>query len=163
MAIDFIESQTEIEQILGEETLGFLGVAKEGQPYVVPLNYAYMDGRILFHCALTGKKLEYLEANPHVCFTVGRQSGEVRAHGECDPCHPDYDSAICYGTARAVTDIDERTKLLNEFNRRYDPDAEEITRERAEKCAAVEIRVSEMTGRRERDKKSTYWRFCFEA
>ncbi|MFC1525826.1 pyridoxamine 5'-phosphate oxidase family protein [Candidatus Latescibacterota bacterium] len=161
--IEFIESRTEMEQILREETLGFLGVARDGEPYVVPLNYAYMDGRILFHCALAGKKLEYLGANPQVCFTVGRQSGEVKAHGEGDSCHPDYDSVICFGTARTITDIDERTRLLNDFNRQYDPNAKGITRDRAEKCGAVEIRVSEMTGRRERDKKSTYWRHCFES
>lgn len=162
MAKEFAESRDEIEQILREGTLGFLGAAKDGEPYVVPLNYAYIEGRILFHCALTGKKLEYLEANPRVCFTVGRQSGEIRAHGEGDPCHPDYDSAICYGTARVIADLGERAKLLNEFNRHYQPEAEAIPLSRAQKCGVVEIRVTEMTGRRERDKKDTYWRCRFD-
>ena len=48
----FIESRTEIEEILGQEQLGYLGLLYQGTPYVVPLNYAYRNGRILFHGAL---------------------------------------------------------------------------------------------------------------
>lgn len=32
-----------------------------GLPYVVPLNYGYTEGKILFHGALTGKKLDCLK------------------------------------------------------------------------------------------------------
>ena len=72
----FINSRAEMEQILREEVLGYLGLAGESQPYVVPLNYAYTPGRILFHCALSGQKLETIRRNPRVCFTVGRQIGD---------------------------------------------------------------------------------------
>ena len=34
----FIDSRDEMEQILREEEVGYLGLADEGQPYVVPLN-----------------------------------------------------------------------------------------------------------------------------
>ena len=77
---EFIASRTEMEEILHEETIGYLGLSLAGKPYVVPLNYAYVEGKILFHCALTGMKLDYLRENPQVCFTVGRQSGEVYHH-----------------------------------------------------------------------------------
>jgi hypothetical protein len=30
-----------------------------------------------------------------------------------------------------------------------------------EKCMAVEITIAEMTGRQERDRRRTYWRFLF--
>jgi nitroimidazol reductase NimA-like FMN-containing flavoprotein (pyridoxamine 5'-phosphate oxidase superfamily) len=102
---EFIESREEMEKLLREEVVGYLGLSMDGKPYVVPLNYGYADGKILFHCALTGKKLDYLRANPHVCFTVGRQAGEVRRHAG-DPCHVDSDSVICYGKARVVEDLD---------------------------------------------------------
>ncbi len=76
----FIESRDKMEQILREEEVGYLGVADEGQPYVVPLNYAYAAGKILFHCAFTGQKLDAIRRNPQVCFTVGRQTGTVMDH-----------------------------------------------------------------------------------
>jgi uncharacterized protein len=156
----FIDSREEMEQILQEEVLGFLGVTVSGQPYVVPLNYTYIDGKILFHCALDGKKLDAMRANPGVCFTVGRQSGEVRDHAG-PPCHDDCDSVICYGTARLIEDLEERARVLNDFNRRYRPDAPDIAFERVEKCMAVVITVAEMTGRKERDRIRTHWRSIF--
>ncbi len=159
---EFLESRQEMEQILREETVGYLGVSQDEEPYVVPLNYAYVDGRILFHCSLTGKKLDYLRENPQVCFTVGRQTEEVRRHGEGELCHVDCDSVICYGRARIVEDVEERKEVLNAFNRCYQQIGGEITTAAAEKCGAVEIRIMEMTGRREREKKRIYWKFRFE-
>jgi nitroimidazol reductase NimA-like FMN-containing flavoprotein (pyridoxamine 5'-phosphate oxidase superfamily) len=153
----FIESREEMEQILREEVLGYLGLAGAEQPYVVPLNYAYAAGKILFHCALTGQKLDAIRRNPRVCFTVGRQTGEVRDHAGA-PCHVDSDSVVCYGRARLIGDPGERAAALNAFNRRFRPEAPDIPRERVEQCMAVEITITEMTGRQERDRRRTYWR-----
>jgi nitroimidazol reductase NimA-like FMN-containing flavoprotein (pyridoxamine 5'-phosphate oxidase superfamily) len=159
---NFVESREEMEAILREMSLGFLGMAAAEEPYVVPLNYAYIDGKILFHCALAGKKLDQLAANPTVCFTVARQFGAVRRHEQGDPCHMDNDSVVCYGTARVIQDAQERTSTLNAFHRYYRPDAEELAPERTEGCAVVEIAVAEMTGRRERERKLTCWRYRFQ-
>jgi len=156
----FIESREEMEQILREEELGFLGLIHEGEPYVVPLNYAYQDGKIVFHCALEGKKLDAIRAHPAVSFTVARQLGSVRPHAG-DPCHLDSDSVICRGTARIVEDVQERFLLLNAFNRRFRPKAEDRPIEQIERCGCVEITIAEMTGRRERERRRTLWRYVF--
>ena len=162
-----IESKTEMEALLRQETLGYLGLAAAGLPYVVPLNYVYTEGTLIFHCALTGKKLDDIRANPQVCFTVGRQTGRVREHAGQDPCQVDSDSVICTGRARIVSSdteasIEERQALLNVFNRRFDPDAEPISVKRAEKCGVVEIVIEEMTGRRDRQEGQTFWRHRFK-
>jgi nitroimidazol reductase NimA-like FMN-containing flavoprotein (pyridoxamine 5'-phosphate oxidase superfamily) len=158
---EFIESRQEMEELLRAEVLGYLGLSIHGQPYVVPLNYAYSEGKIAFHCALTGKKLDHIRTNPQVCFTIARQSGEVRQHAGQDPCHVDSDSVICYGTARVIEDLEERQVTLNAFNHRFRPDAEGIALERVSGCGAVEISISEMTGRRERARERTDWRYTF--
>ena len=166
MAIrDFVESRDEMDQLLHDETIGYLGLARDGRPYVVPLNYAYIDGRILFHCALAGMKLDYIRANPNVCFSVGRQSGEIRRHAGGNPCHVDSASVICYGTARVIDDLHERQAALNAFNRCFRSDAKEISLEEMDNCAVVEIKISEMTGRQEsqEERQRTYWRYIFEA
>jgi len=157
----FIETREEMEHLLREENVGYLGLAVDGQPYVVPLNYAYLDGRILFHCALTGRKLDAIRANPHVCFTVGRQSGQVQRHRNSDPCHLESDSVICTGVARIVEDLQERRRVLDTFNHFFRPEAEPISLEEAAGCCAVEIVLSEMTGRQERNRKRTYFRYRF--
>jgi nitroimidazol reductase NimA-like FMN-containing flavoprotein (pyridoxamine 5'-phosphate oxidase superfamily) len=83
-----------------------------GRPYVVPLNYAYAAGRIVFHCALTGWKLDAIRADPHVYFTAGRQPGAVRDHAGGPPCRVDSDSAICFGQARILENVAERETVL---------------------------------------------------
>jgi uncharacterized protein len=164
---EFIESKREMEALLRQETLGYLGLAAGGRPYVVPLNYVYTEGTILFHCALTGKKLDDIRANSQVCFTVGHQTGRVREHAGQDPCQLDSDSVICTGRARIVSSdteaaIEERKLLLDIFSRRFDPDAAPISAKRAAKCGVVEIAIEEMTGRREREEGQTFWRHRFE-
>ena len=71
----FLESRDEMEELLQDESIGYLGLSMNGTPYVVPLNYSYSEGTIIFHCALEGKKLDFIRTNPLVCFSVGRQVG----------------------------------------------------------------------------------------
>ena len=156
----FIESRQEMEQILAQEGLGFLGLTGPDGPYVVPLNYAYADGRIVFHCALKGRKLDCIRSHPAVCFCVARQSGKVKAHFGTK-CHVDNESVTCFGRARIVEEAREKERLLNAFNRRFQPDAPDVPAARIPGCAIVEIRVTEMTGRRERDRKVAFWRWRF--
>ena len=159
---EFIESREEMETFLREEELGYLGLTdQDGRPYVVPLNYSYHDGKVLFHCAREGRKLDCIRANPNVCFTVGRQAGALRRHAVGEVCHMDSDSVICTGTARIIDDLDERAAALNAFNRAFRPEAEDIPAEQVEGCGVVEITISEMTGRRERERKRTLWQYRF--
>jgi hypothetical protein len=158
----FLESRDEMEKLLQAESIGYLGLSMNGTPYVVPLNYSYSEGTIIFHCALEGKKLDFMRTNPLVCFTVGRQAGPVRDHAGGNLCHVDTDSVICHGTSRIIDDLEERKIALNAFNRRFRPDAPDIPMERVQNCGVVEIKILEMTGRRERDRKKTYWRYTLQ-
>jgi nitroimidazol reductase NimA-like FMN-containing flavoprotein (pyridoxamine 5'-phosphate oxidase superfamily) len=154
----FVESRKEMEKILTEEHVGYLGLSKDGMPYVVPITFGNENGRIMFHCSLEGKKLEYIRANPRVCFTVARNFGEMVPHPQGASCHADSDSVVCYGTARIVVDADERVRILNIFNRCLQPKAKEIIPADVATCSAVEITVIEMTGREERNSKCIYWK-----
>jgi nitroimidazol reductase NimA-like FMN-containing flavoprotein (pyridoxamine 5'-phosphate oxidase superfamily) len=157
----FVESRDEMERLLHEEEVGYLGLSLGEKPYVVPLNYHYSEGRVWFHCGFKGKKLDYLKGNPQVCFTVARQTGQVREHAG-DPCHVDSDSVICYGRAKVVEDMSERGIALNSFNRSFRPGAADVALERVKNCCVVEITISEMTGRQERERKRTYRHYSFK-
>jgi hypothetical protein len=147
--------------MLRGETLGFLGLSRGGQPYVVPLNYAYAKGTILLHGALSGKRLDYLRANPRICFTIARQAGRIFRHPQGASCHVDNDSVICYGRARILDAGEERRRALNVFNRCLEPDAPEIPLRVASRCCAIEIRITEATGRQQRGLKYSYWKYRF--
>jgi len=151
----------QMESILNAGDLGHLGLSASGEVYVLPINYTYSAGRILFHCALEGRKLDMMDANPNVCFTVCRQEGRPAPHAG-NLCSAAFESVICWGTARAIADVEERQAILNEFQARYDtPEKkrEPISLERAGKCGAVEITVTRMTGRRVADKEKSAWQW----
>ena len=150
-----------METLLTEERVGYLGLSVGGQPYVVPLTYCYVAGTILFHGAPAGRKLDCIRSNPRVCFTVARQFGEAVRHPQGAACHVNSDSVICYGEARIIEDLEERRRALSACNRCLQPDAKVLTSEEVAKCSAVEITVTEMTGRAERDSKCTFWRHEF--
>lgn len=159
-----VNSLNEMEETLRLGTTGFLGLSVNGMPYVLPLTYVYENGRILFHCALKGKKLDFIRENPQVCFTVGNQYGKVCRHPCGADCSEDNDSVICYGRARIIEEISERQNALNTFNRRISPGAEEITFEAASKCYAVEIVITNMTGRYQRKGVNRkYYEYTFRA
>ena len=144
------EDKQKMEEILRTEAIGHLGLAADGEVYIVPLNHTYLQGRILFHCALEGKKLDMIRANPSVCFEVSRQEGRPAPHGD-DSCNIPFESVICWGRARIIEDLQERQDVLNAFQARYDSSDKTrppVSMERVKGCGAVEITVTRMTGRK---------------
>src|ERR1700681_2039504 len=59
----------EMHALLQSESFGHLGCAREGRPYVLPMNYAY-DGKELYFFTTEGMKTQFIAANPHVCLQV---------------------------------------------------------------------------------------------
>jgi len=149
-----------MEQIVRAGDIGYLAFASD-EPYVIPINYTYSNGRLLFHCALEGRKLDLIRADPRVCMAVARQEGHPAPHAG-SACDNPFESVLCWGEARVIDDLDERQAILNEFQARFDtPDhkREPISRERTEKCGAVEIVVTRMTGRKVHAKEKVEWRW----
>jgi uncharacterized protein len=154
------DDKQQMEELLRAECVGHIAMCAEGELYLVPLNYAYAEGKVLFHCSLQGKKLDMIRANPQVCFEISRQHGDPVEHGP-DGCDAPFESVICWGTARVVDDVVERRGILDVFQARYvkaDGSVRPpITEERAQGCGAVEITVTRMTGRRWSMKEQVAW------
>ena len=67
------------DAILQKGTSGVLALCgASGQPYAVPLSYVYHQGKLYFHCAKAGHKLDLLAENPRASFCVIGQA-EKRA------------------------------------------------------------------------------------
>jgi len=144
----------EIERILLEEEVGYLALAADRQPYCVPLSYAFLDGRIVIHCAPDGRKLDEIRANPRCCFAVSRSFDPVRPHRAEGTCTYRFESVIATGRARLVPAGEERFELLRQlkshFDRRLnlDPANDPVTPEAAARCGCIVIEIDELSGRR---------------
>jgi hypothetical protein len=96
---------------------GFLStVDKDGQPYGVPMNYAYKNNSIYFHCAWSGHKIENIETNPKVSFCVVGNTNVLP-----DEFSIKYESAMAFGIASEV-EGEERSQALLLLLEKYSPD-----------------------------------------
>ncbi len=117
----WIEDEKEIEGILGRAQVGRLGLADGDEPYVVPLNFVYDDGRIIFHSGIEGRKLDILKKNPKVCFEVD-ELDKVAINVEA-PCFSTthYHSVIIAGTANSIEDHAEKAAAVDLLMKKYAP------------------------------------------
>jgi nitroimidazol reductase NimA-like FMN-containing flavoprotein (pyridoxamine 5'-phosphate oxidase superfamily) len=158
-----------MEEVLMRAGIGRIALCDGAMPYIVPVNFVYHEGKIAFHCAWEGTKLDLIAKNPHCCFEVDLFRGDVRDHYEAR-CHLDYDSVLTFGKARIGKDDDEKVRLLQLFAEKYDeryrsPVSEggkKFGKERASECCCVIIDIENLTGRRERTvegkRKKALWR-----
>lgn len=158
---EFTNSKIEIEEILLKNSLGFLSLIDDAIPYTIPMTYGYNEGRIILHCAKTGKKIDLIKKNNHVCFTIATQFGHFVPHPQGAVCHAHSDSVICFGIVKIIEDEDERCALLNLFNTCLMKDAREIKKHEIRNCYAVTITIRTMTARIERESHCTYYQYSF--
>jgi nitroimidazol reductase NimA-like FMN-containing flavoprotein (pyridoxamine 5'-phosphate oxidase superfamily) len=149
----------EMEELLRKTEVGRLILSDGDKPYGVPINFSYVDRKIIFHCAMKGKKLDIIAKNPNCCLEVDQFMGEVSYHYDA-LCHLDYDSVLAFGKARFETDDGKKLQFFKGLHEKYKeiyrkPVSEgglQFTRAyptyNAVRCVVID--VEELTGRRER-------------
>ena len=72
-----ISDQEQIDRFLMQAKTGFLGMSDGTEPYIIPLNFCWLEGNIYFHGADSGRKIEMIAANNRVCFNVCEEYGTI--------------------------------------------------------------------------------------
>ncbi len=142
-----IHDQNAIEATLEEAPVCRVGFAVENEPYVVPMTYAYLGGRLYFHGALRGKKIDLLRKNNRVCFEASVVGGPVPSTRTCG-WSMSYRSVVGYGKAVLIEDAAEKKKALAAIARKYTgkgetDDVEDIVR----RTTVIRIDIDSMTGK----------------
>ena len=110
-----VTDPAEIVRILNTAKVLHLGLSVNDEPYVVPMNYGYTmeDGKLVLylHSAVKGKKLDMMQTNPKVFFSIDcdRMPFEGRV-----PCQYGlvYSSIMGRGTATIVEDVEEKKQAM---------------------------------------------------
>ena len=94
-------SQEECFELLRGGRVARLGCIADGEPYVVPVNYA-CEGESVYVHSLPGRKVWAMRANPRVCLQV-------------DDIHDEFGwrSVIAFGRYEELTHADERERAMN--------------------------------------------------
>ena len=124
-----------------------------GEPYITPLNFLYHEGKIYFHCKGTGRKLDNIAENNRVCFEVSEVVKITVSDDRPCACSTRYASVLAFGAARVISDNAEKAALLNLLVERFAAGKpfQPVTEKEAAGCAVVEIRIDEISGKRNMD------------
>lgn len=151
-----VTDPVQIEQILAGTNIGRMAtIGADGYPYITPVNFVYYQGKIYFHCAPEGEKLDNIARDPRVCFQVDiplayLDGGFPGAKSVCN-VHQFYHCVIIRGNARVVPDGPLKTDALNaliekhEKPREFRPVHEQMANYRA--CKVIEIDPTSITGK----------------
>ena len=137
----------ECDQVLERQTSGVLAVlGDEGYPYAVPLSYVYQGGKIYFHCAKEGHKLDAIRKDNKVSFCVVDQDQVVP-----EEYTTYFRSVIVFGTARQLEDEKEKRQALAALAAKYSPHEvegrEKEIQSQFSRVALVEITPNCITGK----------------
>lgn len=131
-------------KVLERSEVGFLAVTRDTWPYCVPVNYVFYDGDIYIHSSTEGKKLDIIEANPPVCFTI--LGGYEYLRGECTCV---FESVIVYGKAWVINDADQKQKAYDALIAKYEPEGEYALEDGCiEGSAIIVIEIDDVTAKK---------------
>jgi len=123
---------------------GILGtISDNGYPYTVVVNYVYLNNKIYFHCAKEGHKLDNIQRNEKVSFTV---YDNVEVVGE--KLTTLYESLVVFGRAKVIEA--DKEVLLALVNKYASLDQEKVLKmidKEINITSLVEIEIDHITGK----------------
>jgi len=109
-----------IDPILDEALVCHLGFVNAGQPFVLPTLHARLGDRLYVHGSSASRMLGALADGVPACVTITLIDGLVLARSAFHHS-VNYRSVVLLGTARAVTDPDEKLSALHAFTEHLVP------------------------------------------
>ena len=95
-----------------------IGLAENGNPYIVPLNYGYSYENdkltLYFHSATEGKKIEMMKTNNKACFEIDCDTKLVEGEKACNYGY-EYKSIIGFGKIIFLETIESKNEGLNKI------------------------------------------------
>jgi len=145
-----IRNRATIEEILSICLVGRLGTnGRDGYPRIKPLIFVYRDGKIYFHSAKEGEKIDDIVRDNRVSFEIDEPLGYVKSN--INPCSAKYlyRSVIIKGRASVVHNDEERLQVLRSLMEKYQPEGGygEFLTEKLRITAVVRIDIEEVTGK----------------
>ena len=141
-------SPEECRAVLERGTSGVLALSGDGGwPYAVPLSYVYADGKIYFHSAKSGHKVDAIRNCPRASFCVIDQD-----HIVPEEYTTYFRSVIAFGRIRILEDAGEKRAAMEKLAARYAPEdaperrAQAIDREWKALCM-LEMTIDHLSGK----------------
>lgn len=140
-------SEEESVAILKKATAGTLALLGDNDyPYAVPISYVYQEGRIYFHSALAGHKVDAIRKCDKASFCVIEQ----------DDVQPEkyttfFRSVIAFGRIHIIEDEYEKLETARMLGNRYNPNHDEALQKEIEgglsRMLMIRFDIEHLTGK----------------
>lgn len=140
-------SQEESIAILQKATAGTLALlGDDDYPYAVPISYVYNEGKIYFHSALNGHKVDAIRKYDKASFCVIEQ----------DDVQPEkyttfFRSVIAFGRIHIIEDEKEKLEIVRMLGNRYNPNQDDALQKEIEsglsRLLAIRFDIEYLTGK----------------
>ncbi|MBQ9650013.1 MAG: NimIJ family nitroimidazole resistance protein [Prevotella sp.] len=140
-------SESESIGILQKATSGTLALLGDnGYPYAVPISYVYHEGKMYFHSALSGHKVDAIRQCDKASFCVIEQ----------DDVQPKkyttfFRSVIAFGRIHVIEDEAEKLSTARMLGNRYNPNDDESLKKEIEsglsRMLMIRFDIEHLTGK----------------
>ena len=133
--------------ILQKSTAGTLALLGDGgYPYAVPISYVYADGKLYFHSALSGHKIDAIRNYDKASFCV-IDKDDVRP----EKYTTYFRSVIAFGRIHIIEDEQEKLETARLLGDRYNPNQEEALQKELEhgfaRMLMIRFDIEHLTGK----------------
>lgn len=141
-------SQQEVIDIMHKGTSGVLALISDNDyPYAVPISYVYDDGKIFFHSAKSGHKIDAILKNAKASFCVIDKDFIVP-----EEYTTYFRSVIAFGHIRIIEEDNEKRKAIEKLAIKYAPNESSTNRNHAidrewKPLCMLEMTIDHMTGK----------------
>lgn len=139
-------SEADAVEILRQATAGTLAcLGDEGYPYAVPLSFAWTEGKIFFHCAKSGHKLDAILTYPKVSFSIIDRDEIVSSEYTTY-----FRSVIVFGTARIARDqewTEGMRALMDKYAFSQPEEHKQNELDHCENALVIVIDIEHLTGK----------------
>jgi len=143
-----ITNQEEILDILQTGELITIAMQDETEPYQVIMNYGFDGKYIYLHGAKEGRKMEIIEKNPRICFSIYLDYKLAGKKGTAEVTAR-YRSVIGYGKTKVIEDFEEKKEAVDILLKQADAGTvAEIPDIAIKSVAILKIEIETMTGKK---------------
>jgi uncharacterized protein len=137
-----------IEQILEKAEFIRLAMVDGGEPYLVAMNFVYMNGFLYMHSAKQGRKIDVLTKNNKVAFQTDTGVELVLLDEACN-CTTRYMSVFGTGSAFLIDEKEEKTMVLNAIMTKHTGRTDFVYPEKVfERTLIIKVVIDSMTGKK---------------
>jgi uncharacterized protein len=148
-----ITDRQKMDEIIRGSLVCRVALAKDNVPYVVPMSFGYDGAALYLHTAPEGRKLEFFQANPQVCFEFEREVELQRDPQSACQWTFRFASVIGYGTIREVLEPEGKRHGLDAIMRQYSGKSWPFESASVDRVRLWKITIDTMTGKQTRAKR----------